>query len=189
MAKMDFTLSAAPTLGGLDVSIGATRLKERSELAVVSMAVPLGQDASVAKAVKSAFKLDIPKPTQASGDGARWIIQSAADQMLMLFEHDTPDANAVVNKALKGACYTTDQTDVWVVLEISGAGALAALERLCPIDLHDSAFPVGASARTVMEHMGALILRTGEDSYILMSASSSAGSFAHAVELSMTYTS
>ena len=42
------------------------------------------------------------------------------------------------------------------------------------------------AARTVMEHLGVLILRTGEDDYLLLSASSSAKSFLHAVEVSLT---
>ena len=40
-------------------------------------------------------------------------------------------------------------------------------------------------ARTSMEHLDTLIIRTAENSYHLMSASSSAGSFLHAVETSI----
>ena len=61
------------------------------------------------------------------------------------------------------------------------------LERLCPLDLHESAFPVGAAQRTVMEHMGAVILREGTDEFLLLSASSSAASFLHAVKTSIRY--
>jgi sarcosine oxidase subunit gamma len=35
-----------------------------------------------------------------------------------------------------------------------------------------------------MEHMGAIVARTGDETYLLLSASSSAKSFAHAVEVS-----
>ncbi|MDX1786447.1 MAG: sarcosine oxidase subunit gamma, partial [Roseovarius sp.] len=71
---------------------------------------------------------------------------------------------------------------------ISGPGSLAALERICMLDLHPDAFKVNAVARTVMEHMGAIIARTGEDTYLLLSASSSAKSFLHAIELSIENT-
>ena len=60
-----------------------------------------------------------------------------------------------------------------------------ALERICPLDLHPDAFGVDHAARTVMEHLGVLIIRTGEEAYLLLSASSSAGSFQHALHLSM----
>jgi sarcosine oxidase subunit gamma len=36
-----------------------------------------------------------------------------------------------------------------------------------------------------MEHLGVLILRSGDDEYLLLSASSSARSFLHAVETSL----
>jgi sarcosine oxidase subunit gamma len=39
--------------------------------------------------------------------------------------------------------------------------------------------------RTVMEHLGVLILRTGDDAFMLLSASSSAKSFLHALETSV----
>ena len=43
------------------------------------------------------------------------------------------------------------------------------------------------SARTVMEHMGAMIVHLSGDRFLLLSASSSAQSFLHAVELSYRY--
>ena len=64
---------------------------------------------------------------------------------------------------------------------------LAALERLCPLDL--ARVPTRGSGRTVMEHMGALVVRTSEDGFLLMSASSTAGSFLHALETSLHYVS
>ena len=65
------------------------------------------------------------------------------------------------------------------------ARAEEALRRLCPIDLAGAQFPLNASARTVMEHMGAIVVRVSVDSFLLLSASSSAKSFWHAVEVSM----
>ncbi|KNG93420.1 sarcosine oxidase subunit gamma [Pseudaestuariivita atlantica] len=179
----DITLTAAPILG-LDLTLGANTLRERDDLALVSVATPQGGEDALAKALKAGFKLAMPEPTRSTQAGDTHAIRTAADQMLLVFPHDGPDANTMVQGKLKGAGYTTDQTDVWVVIEASGPDTLAALERLCPLDLHDSAFPVGASARTVMEHMGAMILRMDADRFLLLSASSSAGSFAHALETS-----
>jgi aspartate aminotransferase-like enzyme len=59
---------------------------------------------------------------------------------------------------------------------------LAALEQLCPLDLSQDVFPAGAFTRTVMENMGAIILRTGDETFRLMSGSSSADSFLEVVE-------
>ena len=56
-----------------------------------------------------------------------------------------------------------------------------SVARICPIDLHADAFGPDHATRTVMEHIGAMILRTGEDAFLLLSARSSAQSFLHAV--------
>ncbi|MEK6216110.1 MAG: sarcosine oxidase subunit gamma, partial [Boseongicola sp.] len=133
------------------------------------------------------WSLDAPAPTLSTVSGDTRAICTAPDQMMLVFPHPTPDANAHVQGKLNDTGYTTDQTDAWVVLELSGPQALSALERLCPLDLHNSAFPVNAAGRTIMEHMGAFIVRTGDDTYLLMSASSSAQSFLHAVETSFEW--
>ena len=183
----EITLEAAPILGGADIEIGENRIVERDDLALVSIATPLGGEAALEAALNSGWSLGMPTPTRATQAGETWAIRTTADQLMLVFPHAAPDANTIVQGKLKGASYTTDQTDVWVVLEISGPDTLAALERLCPIDLHADAFPEGAAARTLMEHMGAMILRLGSERFLLMSASSSAASFLHAVETSYAY--
>ncbi len=184
----DKLLNAEAILGGVDTELGGCRIVERDDLAVVSIATPLGAADKLASALKSGLKVDLPSPVLSSEAAGTRLIQTSADQYLVIFSHATPDANATVQKKLKGTAYTTDQTDVWARLEVSGANVRTALERLCPLDLHDDAFPIGASARTSMEHMGTIIIRTGTDSFLLMSASSSAKSFLHAVETSFRYT-
>ena len=89
----------------------------------------------------------------------------------------------------ESSAYITDQTDAWVVLELSGASSREALERICQIDLNKDAFKLNSMARTSMEHMSAIIVRTSKDTFLLMSASSSAFSFLHAVELSAQHIS
>ncbi len=179
----EITLTPAPVLG-TNLSLGGNRIVERSDLALVSVAVPQGGEPALAKAIKSVWSLDMPDPRRASQLGDTWAIWTAPDQIFLMIPHDTPDADAHVRAKLKGTGYTTDQTDGWVILDIEGPDTSAALERICPIDLDPGVFPTGASARTVMEHLGALILRLGEDRFLLMSARSSAASFLHAVETS-----
>ena len=185
MAEFAFTLDAAPVLGGVDKTIGENRIAERHDLALVSIACPLGGDAGLEEALKSGWGLDAPSPTQSVTNGDTTLVKTAPDQMLMLFPHATPDANSHVQSKLNNAGYTTDQTHAWVVLELSGPETLAALERLCPLDL--ATFPTGGAGRTVMEHISGVVLRLGDDRFLLMSASSSAGSFLHAVETSYVY--
>ena len=185
MAESTFTLTAAPILGGIDQTIGQNRITERDDLALVSIATPQGGEAALTKALKNGWGLALPDPTRSSDSGKVRAVRAAPDQILLVFPHATPDANTVVQAKLNGTGYTTDQTDVWVVLEISGPDTRAALERLCPLDF--SRFPDGGSGRTVMEHMGAMIVRLSEDRFLLLSASSSARSFLHAVQTSFHY--
>ncbi len=182
----DFTLTAAPPLAGYDKTFGDLRLTAPADLAIVSLALPLGGEDAAKKAVKSAYGADLPEPGQSvmARDGAR-LVRLGPDAAFVIFTHATPDAETVVSGRLKGKAYTTDQTDVWTGLELDGPRSRAALERICPLDLHPDAFAEGDAARTVMEHLGTLIIRTGQDRFLLLSASSSAGSFLHAVETSI----
>lgn len=185
MADLAFTLTAEPPLGGIDIALGENRIRERHDLAIVSVATPLGGEAALETAMKRALRLAPPAPAVSSVSGETRAVSSTSDQLLLIFPHETPDANAEVQSALGGAGYTTDQTDAWVTLEISGSGILAALERLCPLDC--ASMPVNGNGRTVIEHMGAVIVRLNDDRFLLMSASSSAKSFLHAVETSFRY--
>jgi sarcosine oxidase subunit gamma len=183
----DFVLTPAPFLGGYAASLAGTTLAEVPDLALVSVAVPLGGRAALAAALAGAWGLDLPEvggTTAAPAAGVR-LLGLAADQALALLPRPDGLAAPAVAAALDGAAYVTEQTDAWVVLRLAGPRARAALERICPIDLHPAAFPEGRVARTVMEHLGAVVVHEAPDTFLLMSASSSARSFLHAVETSL----
>lgn len=182
----DYTLISAQPLAGYDETIGGIRLHAPADLALVSVALPLGGEAAALKAVRAAYGTDLPDPGKSAvaKDGVR-LVRLGPDQGFVIFTHPTPDAEDVVAGKLKGKAYTTDQTDVWTGLAIEGARARTALERICPLDLHPDAFAVDDAARTVMEHLGVLIIRTEANGYLLLSASSSANSFLHAIETSI----
>ncbi|WP_306151432.1 sarcosine oxidase subunit gamma [Roseovarius sp. MMSF_3281] len=181
----EFSLISAPPLAGYDETLGGIRLRAPEGLAIVSIALPLGGEAAAEKAVKSAYGAALPEMGQSVLAGDARLVRLGVDQAFVIFDHTEPNAEGVVAGKLKDKAYTTDQTDVWVGLEISGAGCREALERICPLDLHPDAFAVNQAARTVMEHLGVLIIRTGEAAYLLLSASSSAGTFQHALHQSM----
>lgn len=187
MAEFAFALTAAPILGGIDRQFGDNRIQERDDLALVSLAIPQGGEGALADALEGAWGLPLPQANVSASHGDARAVRTGPDQILLLFPHDGPDANRLVQERVGESAYTTDQTDVWVVLDISGPGSLAALERLCPLDV--AGFVDGGFGRTVMEHMGAMIIRLESERFLLLSASSSAHSFLHAVETSFEYTS
>lgn len=183
----DFTLTSAPPLAGHDATFGTTRLHAPANLAIVSVALPLGGEDAALSAIKTAYGSNLPEPGKSvvTAKGDARLLRLAPDLAFVMFTHDGPGAMDVVAAKLKDTAYLTDQTDVWCALELGGPMARAALERICPIDLHPDAFALNDGARTVMEHLGSVIIRTDIDTYLLLSASSSAGSFLHAVETSI----
>jgi len=185
----EFHLEPKPFLGGYHQTFGQTSLSEVTGLAIVSIAIPRGGETELQAAFKSTFGTTIPKPGKynSSEDGAHRFAGLQIDQIFALFETAEADPANTIAAKLAGTAYTTSQTDNWVALQISGPQAIAALERICPIDLHPTVFSENSVARTVMDHMGTIILRQGPDDFLLLSASSSARSFLHAVETSLRH--
>ena len=109
------------------------------------------------------------------------------DQTFVLFKFQGDDAVSEIGKALGEIAYYTDQSDSWAMLRISGPRARSILERVCPLDLHQDVFAVGAVARTMMEHLAVIILRTDKDAFLLMSPRSSASSFLHTLETTIEH--
>ena len=185
MAEFEFRLEAAPVLSASETH---PRIRERSDLAIVSVATPLGGEAALESALRQGWGLPVPDHRTSALNGETRAIRTSPDQFLLVFPHPTPDAEPHVQAKLAGAGYTTDQSDAWVVFDVEDDGVHLALERLAPIDLSDTAFPINAAARTVMEHMGALVVRMDQVRFLIFSARSSALSFYHALERSFRYT-
>lgn len=182
----EIQLAAKSPLGGVRLEFEGITVSEVTDRAIVSVATPLGGEAALTEALLQAYGADIPKvggSTMSAKHDARFLgLQS--DQMFVLFPHAGLRAVDDIAGPVRGAAALTDQSDSWVLLRVEGAKSRLALERICPVDLAASAFPPGAVARTIMEHLGAIIVCEDTDKFLLMSARSSARSFLHAVETS-----
>lgn len=181
----NFDMIAKSPLDGFQVKIGALNVEEVTGFALVSIAIPLGGEQPVAAALKKAHNCTVPEPvdTVTSDDGAQFIWM-APGQIFARFPNDKPWPERRVATALGAAAYVVDQSDAWVTVRVKGETVCDALERICPLDLHPVNFAVGQAKRTVMEHMNALLIRVSLDEFLCMSASSSAKSFLHAIEVS-----
>ena len=174
----DIVLTPTSPLSGQSTEIAGCTLAERADIALTSMACPLGGDKAFEKHLTARFGVARPDPRISSVKGQARAVSMSPDQVLVLHEaSQTAEPNA--------AAYQTDQTGNWCVIELTGPRATEALRRVCPLDLADSVFAVDGSARTVMEHMGAVVIKTAPQSFLLLSASSSALSFWHAIEQSL----
>jgi len=183
----DYKLTALAALDGYQKSFEGAALEEQIDLAIVSIAVPLGGTEALSKALQESYGASLPKVGEISlsKDGQTRFLGMGNDQMFAIFDHPGADAAKLVAENLKDTGYYTLQSDNWTGLKISGPKCRRALERIIPIDLDPAAFPEGNVARTVMEHLAVIVLRDDENSFLLIAASSSAGSFLHAVETSI----
>jgi sarcosine oxidase subunit gamma len=118
---------------------------------VTSVAVFPGGAKAVAKGLK-ALGLVMPGPNTWRANGAARIIWTGRDQAFLI---------GVEPPVIEGAALT-DQSDGWAVLSVSGTAAVDALMRLVPLDLRLAAFPVGRAVRAPLNHMNAVLLRSGD---------------------------
>tara|TARA_B100000497_G_C7530461_1_gene321728 strand:+ start:129 stop:698 length:570 start_codon:yes stop_codon:yes gene_type:complete len=187
---VDFTLEPKAVLDGFDKIWNSTRLRELTELAAVAVSVPKDGAVALNQKLKAAYGRNVPAAGESFiGKGNTRVMSFAKDQFMILFDHAAHSGIPIVEKKLGNTGYYVEQTNNWVFLELSGPQARAALERVCPVNTHVDKFTVNRAERTNIEHMGTVLCRTGDDTFLIMSASSTAGSFLHALETSMDYVS
>ncbi|MEO4042338.1 hypothetical protein AAFN47_12110 [Hoeflea sp. CAU 1731] len=177
----EFDLIPESPLNGLRRTFEHIAVEEVSGRAVVSVA--FSDRAGLEQAMRTNLDLTLPFVGNTARVETRdlLVLSLQSDQIFVLFPQTgyRPDLE-IAEIAGDHGC-VTDQSDGWALLRVSGPRSRAALERICMLDLHQDIFTVGAVARTVMEHLGVIIHRDDEHSFLLMSARSSAGSFAHSV--------
>ncbi|MEX0694086.1 MAG: hypothetical protein WD075_06565, partial [Rhodospirillales bacterium] len=184
---VEHTLIARSPLDGYSEIFMDTRLEEVPGLAIVSIAVPQGGKTALDKAMQDAFGAMLPDTGRitTSDDNKIRFLGMSPDQVFALYDEPEAGAETEIETTLAGCGYFTRQSDNWVKLRISGPATLAALERICPVDLDPAAFPENRVARTVFEHMGSIVLGDGEEGFLLLSAASSARAFLDAVRESI----
>jgi heterotetrameric sarcosine oxidase gamma subunit len=168
-------LIAKSALDGRSVTLVGVTLAELSVGPISSIAVFPGGAKAVAKGLKT-HGLSFPAPnTFVEKKGAR-IVWTGREQAFLV---------GVEPMALDGAA-VTDQSDAWAVLGLSGVAAVDVLARLVPLDLRLAAFPVGSAVRSGLNHMNAVILRTGDYAFELMVFRSMARTAWHELETTIS---
>jgi len=180
-------LQAQTPLRGFNHRFGNTILRELSDTAIYSIGLSLVAEPAL-KSIKSNLGAEWPETgnSSVSDDGVFRLLGLQSDQIFVLNSQPSrQDGQAVKLPNLDKANYITDQSDSWAGMYIEGESAIRALERICPIDLHPSVFSVGRVTRTTMEHLAVIILHEVDNRYLLLSPTSSAQSFLHALETSL----
>ena len=164
-------LIAKSSLEGRSLNLGGVSLAEVDVGPITSVAVLPGGAKTVARGLK-ALGLAMPEPnTFVEKKGLR-IVWTGREQAFLI---------GAESPVLEGAA-VTDQSDGWAVLSLSGPAAADVLARLVPMDLRIVACPVGTALRSQLNHMNAVILRTGDYAFEIMVFRSMARTAWHELE-------
>lgn len=142
-------LIAKPALDTGPVTKAGVTLAPLDPGPITAIAVFPGGDKAIAKGLKS-LGLSFPAPGEVSESAAARLVWTGRDQAFLM---------GVAPPVLDGAA-VTDQTDGWAGFRLSGPRVADALARLVSLDLRDAAFPVGRVARTGLNHMAMILIRT-----------------------------
>lgn len=181
----NISLKARSALNEAAFNYAGFSIRERSDIKLLSVAATSVQKATASSALQAQCGVNWPDIMQSTSQSNTHCLGLQAEQVFILSQH-SDDEHTALAKNLAEQCVVTDQSDSWVTLEVSGERTRDVLERICPIDLNEATFSDGCVARTTMEHLGVIIFRQGE-SYLMLSARSSADSFLHSLTQSADF--
>ena len=153
-------IAKTPCDGLLPLNIGSTTLSEDDPGVMTSIAAFKGQGKNLSTALKKAHGMALPAPNRTTGKAGGRAVWFGHGMILL--------QGAKADKSLAKHAALTDQSDGWAVVRLTGTGARDVLARLTPVDLRDSVFKRGHTARTELAHMMASITRMGAQSWQIM---------------------
>ena len=184
----DYTIVKESPLGGAEHEFDGVTVSEVVDQSLVMIAMPNGKAEEIEAAMSKSCGLSVPAMGQStqSADGSITLWRLQKNQVLAYYAYESADAEANIAERFNApSAYYTDQSDTWAMIRVSGERSRDILERICPIDLEPSVFTLGSVSRTIMEHIGTIIYRDGDDSYVLLTMRSFGRSMLHAIEVSV----
>lgn len=164
-------IAKSPCDGLLPKYAGTVALSEVAMMPLTALAPYPGKASALSGALKSAHGVDLPGPNATQTNGDVTVIWFGHAHVLLMGV--SPDAGLAAHAAV------TDQSDAWTIVRLEGAGSRDVLARLTTLDLRDSAFAVGQTARAELMHMQSSISRIGDDAWQIMVFRSMAKTLVH----------
>jgi len=182
----DYELLPESPLGGVEIELDGFNITEVTDKSLVMVALPREKFKDVESSIDKSCGLKLPEMecSTESKDSSITLWRLQKNQVLAYFTYEGNDAESHLSSRLSAPAYYTDQSDTWAMIRVSGNRSREVLERICPINLSPEVFSVGSVSRTVMEHIGTIIFRDGDDSYVLLTMRSFGRSMLHAIEVS-----
>ena len=170
-------LAKSPCAGLLPLEIGTVSLTEVHAPAIWSVSAYRRQAEAAAHMLQSCHGMAWPAPNRSTGRAdARAVWFGRAHIVLV---------GPIADPKLAAHAALTDQSDAWAVVRLEGPATVDVLARLVPIDLRQSAFKRGHTARTELQHMSASITRVGDQAIQVMVFRSMAQTLVHDLKTAM----
>ena len=182
----DYELLPESPVCGVEIELDGFNITEVTDKSLVMVALPRDKYSDIESSIDKSCGLKLPEMEHSteSKDSSITLWRLQKNQVLAYFTYEGHDAESRLSSQLNAPAYYTDQSDTWVMIRVSGNRSRDVLERICPIDLSPEVFSVGSVSRTIMEHIGTIIFRDGDDSYVLLTMRSFGRSMLHAIEVS-----
>lgn len=132
---------------------GGIFLRENPPAFITEILPRKDAEKALGAALKSAHAMALPGAGKSSGKANLRCLWAGRGAFFLIGDK-AADASLLPYAAL------VDQSDGWVVMTLEGEGAADVMARLCPLDLRESQFKRGQTARSEVAHMMAVITRT-----------------------------
>ncbi len=161
--------------------IGTIQMSENFGLALASVSARHGQEARCADELSTYIGATAPGPARAVIGEPFAAFWTGLDQWMVSAPFETHELLADDLKAsLQDAASVTEQTDGWVVFDVTGAGVVDLFERLCPAPARRMV--AGDGQRTTIHHIGCFLNCHAEaQGFQVLGPRSSAGTLHHAL--------
>jgi heterotetrameric sarcosine oxidase gamma subunit len=147
--------------------------------ALATVTARKGQAQALSDRVVQLHGLTLPQTPSRVAAGAVAFVGLAPGTWLAGCDDGGPGWAEELATALQGLASVADQSGGQAVLRLGGPAALAVLSTGLFLDLHLSAFPVGAAAQSNLSHVGVTLWRVEETVFDLVTPRSFAADIAH----------
>ena len=161
--------------------IGGISLRESPNLAITSLAARKDHGEELHSKLQAVAGIHLPSPGKAIFADDVTVIWTGVNQWFLLAPlSDRPDYAAEIKNIVKDTASVTEQTDGWVIFDVTGDNLIPLLERIC--NLNTKGMSAGDATRCVIEHLGCLIIcRESGTNFTILGPRSSAASLHHSL--------
>ena len=161
----------------LPISIGTITLSDVTPEFMTFIDCPNGSDAQVSEALKKAHGMTLSAPNRTTARAKKRCVWFGKNHLLLGCEPD---------EKLSMVARLTDVSDNYAVLRAEGKDIEAVLARLVPIDFTLSHFKPGYTARTLVQHMHAAVMRISDSVFQIIVFRSMAHTLVNDLTCAMT---